>query len=326
MQLIAANQDPHGRRFRKLRLSLTAACNYACSYCVPNGKKLLPAKLELPADDLLTLTSLLKEAANLSELRITGGEPLLSPKFGEFMKAVPGLQFSDTALTTNGELLVQKLPLIVDSGIRRINVSLDTLDQNQHVEIARTGNLDNVLKGIARAQAAGIVVKMNMVPMRGCNTDQILPLLDYCLSRNIELRFIELMKMGHLQQGTRFEDEYFGLDDILELIRTQYNVVPASAPNDSTAVRFTIPGEGSFGVIANVSAPFCATCSRLRLASNGRLFGCLSNSNSHDLRPLLSMSRGSALKELKDLLRIAMKSKQTISFRGETTIMKFIGG
>jgi len=327
--------DTQGRQFRNLRLSLTAACNYACTYCVPDGKRLMAAAAELEAKDMVYLVRLLMLTAGIKKLRITGGEPLLSAKFDDLLPALMALcdvpdGLEDVAITTNGQLLPRKAELIEASGLRRMNISLDTLDAAHFRDIARSGDLATVLHGIELMREAGLRLKVNMVPMRGINDDQVLPMLEYCLDRDIELRFIELMNMGHLQSSAahkgQYREQFFGMTDILERIGRTYSFQRIDAPYDSTAARFEIPGYGRFGVIANESEPFCAGCSRLRVSSNGHLFGCLSSAKSHDLNPLLDASEPEAIAELQEVLRSALADKQSVSFRGEVTVMKFIGG
>lgn len=318
--------DPFGRKFSKLRLSLTAACNYACTYCVPNGKKLQPAKLELSANELIDLTAMLREVADLEQLRITGGEPLVARNLDAFLEALPSLGFTDVAMTTNGQFLKQKARQILDAGITRVNVSLDTLNPLEFRKIAKSGDLETVLAGVDTMLDAGAKVKINMVPMRGQNDSQIVPMLEYCLARGIELRYIELMNMGHLREGALFDEQYIGMDELLSEIGKTFPYQEASSPVDSTAERYEAIGHGNFGIIANTSKPFCSTCSRLRLASNGRLFGCLSSAQSHDLRPVLGMTPDEAKTYLEETLGKAMRSKQRLAFQGETTVMKFIGG
>lgn len=318
--------DAHGRRFRNLRISLTAACNYACTYCVPDGKRLQPAAQELGAEQMLRAVRLMIDTAGIEKLRITGGEPLLSPKFDTLLPNLMQLGLDDVSVTTNGQLVQRKLDVIADSGLRRINVSLDTLDAGAFRAIARSGDLATVLAGLDALRALGLRVKVNMVPMRHRNSDQILPLLDYCLDRGFELRFIELMNMGHLKTGNAYHNQFFGMDEILELIGGRYEFERTDAPFDSTSVRFEIPDRGCFGVIANESEPFCSSCTRLRLSSNGRLYGCLSNAASHDVNPLLDLPDDVARAELQRVLGLALADKQALSFRGEVTVMKFIGG
>ncbi|WP_395504519.1 GTP 3',8-cyclase MoaA [Ectopseudomonas hydrolytica] len=319
--------DRQGRRFRNLRISLTAACNYACTYCVPDGKRLVAAQDELSAEAMARGVAYLIEAAGIERLRITGGEPLVSTRLDPFLRQVSQLGLDDISLTTNGQLLERKLPLLVECGIRRLNVSLDTLDPSAFRSIARGGDLATVLAGMEAAREAGMKIKVNMVPLRGQNLDQVLPLLDYCLERGFELRFIELMRMGHLaRDGNAFNQQFVGLAQLLELIGSRYQYVQADAPVDATAMRYAIPGLGHFGVIANESVPFCRTCSRLRLSSTGWLHGCLSSSNRHYVGDLLDKPRHQALPALQRLLVKALGDKQDLAFSGGVTVMKIIGG
>jgi cyclic pyranopterin phosphate synthase len=317
--------DRLGRRFRNLRVSLTAACNYACTYCVPDGRRLVPAQRELPADRLARAVELLMAATGIDKLRITGGEPTITPKFDAFVVRVMRLGLDDVSMTTNGQLLTRKLPLLRDAGFRRINVSLDTLDAERFRAIARGGDLASVLAGIEGALACGMRVKVNMVPIRTGNADQIVPLLDWCLARGIELRYIELMRMGHLAHGHAFARDYVSMADILGVIGRHYEFERTDAPFDSTAVRFAIPGRGTFGIVANESEPFCTSCTRLRLSSEGQLYGCLSSTRPHDMRHLLGLPDAEAVPRLEALLGAALRDKRE-AFTGGAMVMKFIGG
>ena len=214
--------DALGRRFRNLRLSLTAACNYACDYCVPNGKRLQAAAHELDAERMLKAVQLLIEAAGIEKVRITGGEPLLSPKFDELLPAIMTLPLRDVAITTNGQLVPRKIDTIVRSGVARINLSLDTLDATRFREIARGGDLETVLRGVDLLQEAGIRLKINMVPMRSANMEEIVPMLDFCLERGIELRYIELMRMGHLLGDNGFQSDFVSMEDLLDEIFSSF--------------------------------------------------------------------------------------------------------
>lgn len=319
--------DRQGRRFRNLRISLTAACNYACTYCVPDGKRLVAAQDELSAEAMVRGVAYLIEVAGIERLRITGGEPLVSPKLEHFLRGVSRLGLQDIGLTSNGQLLSRKLPLLLECGLKRINVSLDTLDPVAFKRIARGGDLPTVLQGLAEARAAGLKIKINMVPLRGQNHEQVLPMLDYCLENGFELRFIELMRMGHLaREGASFQQQFYGMPELLEKVAERHEFVQAPAPLDATALRYEIPGRGFFGVIANESVPFCRTCSRLRLSSTGWLHGCLSSSNRHYVGDLLDKPRHQALPALQRLLVRALADKQEVAFAGGATVMKIIGG
>lgn len=318
--------DRIGRRFRNLRVSLTAACNYACTYCVPDGKRLLKARDELSGEELVHAVDLLIEAAGIEKLRITGGEPLVTPKFEPFLRGVMALPLDDVSITTNGQLLAPKVPLLRETGLKRINVSLDTLDADRFRQIARGGDLSTVLGGVQACLDAGIRVKMNMVPLRTGNAEQVLPMLDYALERGIELRFIELMRMGHLAHSAAFDRDFLGMEALLEIIGSRHEYLRTDAPWDSTAVRFEVPGRGTFGIIPNESEPFCSSCTRIRLSSDGWLHGCLSSAARHPVRDLLDLPRPAAIAGLREQLQLALADKQDVAFTGGATVMKLIGG
>jgi len=317
--------DHLGRRFTSLRVSLTAACNYACGYCVPNGKRLMATANELSVDELLRAVSWLNKTAGVSKLRITGGEPLISPKFDGFLAGAMQLGLKEVSLTTNGQFLYDKRHQIIDSGIRRLNVSLDTLNPLKFTQIARGGDLATVQKGIDAMLEAGLKIKINMVPLASSNADEVVTLLDYCLDRGMELRYIELMRMGHLLHSPEFSRDFLGMADILAMIGEKYHFESTTAPYNATAVRYRVPGKGTFGIIPNESQPFCSTCTRLRLSSDGYLYGCLSNSRRAGIKELLQQPEESALPQLHAILQSALADKK-LSFQGETTVMKFIGG
>ncbi|HMU89792.1 MAG: radical SAM protein [Pseudomonadales bacterium] len=318
--------DRQGRRFRKLRLSLTAACNYTCIYCVPHGKRLIKRADELESAQFIRAVRLLQLATGIEAVRITGGEPLVSPQLEPVLQGIARLGLTDLSLTTNGQLLTDRLPVLLAAGIRRINVSLDTLDPLAFRTISRAGDLPAVLAGIEAARAAGMAVRVNMVPMRRRNHDQIVPLLDYCLERGIELRYIELMRMGHLLNSPDFAADFVSMDSLLDLIGKRHPFQRTDAPHDSTAVRFEVPGRGTFGIIPNESEPFCRACTRLRLSSDGWIYGCLSNSRRHRINPILEQPDHVALPALQRLLTDALADKQDQAFQGGVTIMKLVGG
>ena len=319
--------DRHGRRFRKLRLSLTAACNYACTYCVADGRRLVAARDELTAASMLRAVEMLRDVAGVEERRITGGEPLLSDRLEPFLRGIGVLGLQDISLTTNGQLLAGKLQLLRSAGIRRLNVSLDTLDPSAFRKIAKGGDLQTVLSGIEQARRAGMIIKINMVPMRGSNLDQVMPMLGFCLEQGYELRFIELMRMGHLaQHAEAFCTQFVGQRELLELIGERYEFTQAEAPVDSTALRYSVGESGAFGIIANESVPFCRSCSRLRLSSTGWLYGCLSSNRGHYMGELLELPSEQAHPQLAGLLSQALGDKQDAAFTGSALIMKSLGG
>ena len=227
--------DRLGRKFTNLRVSLTAACNYACTYCVPNGKRLMKAENELSVAELVKAVILLRQATGIDKVRVTGGEPLITPKFDDFLLAIMDLGLVDVSLTTNGQLLTGKRDVIAYSGLRRMNISLDTLNPLKFKRIARGGDLDTVLRGIESMLELGLKLKINMVPMRTENLSEVVPMLRYCLERGIELRFIELMRMGHLLGANGFAADFVSMETLLDEIGQVFEFSRTEAPYDSTA-------------------------------------------------------------------------------------------
>jgi cyclic pyranopterin phosphate synthase len=164
-----------------------------------------------------------------------------------------------------------------------------------------------------------------MVPLRNQNAGDVLPMLEYCLERGIELRFIELMRMGHMLHSNSFQAEFMSMASLLDVIGTSYEFERTDAPYDSTAARFRIPGKGVFGIIANESEPFCHSCTRLRLSSDGYLYGCLSSARRQYIGDLLQLPLYQMLPKLQGRLIDALGDKKE-AFQGETTVMKLIGG
>jgi cyclic pyranopterin phosphate synthase len=231
----------------------------------------------------------------------------------------------DVSMTTNGQLLMSKKGVIAESGLKRMNISLDTLNPLRFKQIARGGDLKTVLKGIDVMLELGIKLKINMVPMRSQNHSDILSMLDFCFERGIELRYIELMRMGHLLGSKGFQADFVSMESLLDEIGKKYEFSRTDAPYDSTAARFFVEGYGNFGIIANESEPFCRTCTRLRISSDGYLYGCLSSANRQDISGILDLPRHLALPKLQGLLVSALGDKK-LAFQGEVTVMKFIGG
>lgn len=319
-------KDQFGRTFKSLRVSLTGLCNLACTYCVPERRCNKEPEPSLTVEELLRVIGWLKSILNLRKIRLTGGEPLISPIFDKVLENVSKIGFKEISLTTNGQILKAKVPFLLDQGIKRINISLDTLDSEKFERNTRGGALQRTLDGIDEALQKGIQVKLNTVPMRGVNEDEILSLLDYALERDIELRYIELMQMGHLADRDKYEKKLVPISEVFERIRTKYDYITEPVPSDSTSTKYLIKGKGRFGVIANESAPFCHGCNRLRLTSNGFLHGCLSSSEKFSLLPLVNTNELAARQELTEILNKAIRTKREVAFDGSETLMSQVGG
>ena len=314
--------DKYGRKFESLRVSLTQACNFSCVYCVPNNLLLKKLPDELHAEQIMHLIQCISQCIHIKKIRITGGEPLLYKEFHKLADFFAVSSFKNISLTTNGVLVGKNIDAIIRAGIKTVNMSLDTIQRSTFHQMTRRDSLKRTLQGIDILQEMGIKIKVNMVPMK-INKQDIVPLLEYCMERNIECRYIELMKMGHVKEI--FEENFVSMQEILNIIGATYSFKPIKSSLDSTATRFQIKDSQTFGIIPNESQPFCHNCNRLRLTSSGKLFGCISNSKNFSLRQFLDVPPPQAAPQIKSILEEAMLSKQT-AFNGSSVFMQEIGG
>ena len=270
---------------RNLRLSVTDRCNLRCAYCMPEEEyRWLPRADVLDFEEISALVDAFTDVG-VERVRLTGGEPLLRrdlPRLIEMLAAKPALK--DIALTTNGVLLGEHARALLDSGLHRITVSLDTLRPATFRQLARRDGLDQVLDGIRTARAIGFRnTKIDTVLLRGTNDDEVVPLYEFARSVDAELRFIEYMDVGG---ATRWSmDQVVTRADVLETMRAQYGApVPIHGDGSAPAERFLLPDGTTFGIIASTTQPFCASCDRSRLTADGRWLTCLYATRGHDLR------------------------------------------
>ncbi len=316
--MIYTNNDE--RTFKTLRLSLTNDCNLACSYCVKEvSKKIKNSQLKaLTVEELTKIIFQLHHTLDLETIRLTGGEPTLYANIIPLIEQlIPfGVKIK---LTTNGFLLknlLQKLPYkVFDS----INVSVDALDEELFFKISKRRGLSKILEGIALAKAQNIDLKINTVVMRNANISQIIPLLDYGFENKIPIRFLELMKMGHVHTGDF--SEFFSQAEILEVIKSKFEITKSKRKTSSTANYWQTNKGAVFGIIANESEPFCSDCNRLRLDSFGNIYGCLSSNEPILIKDLIANDI-----LLKQKLDMAMAQKQKTKFVGSSLSMLDIGG
>jgi len=313
--------DLHGRNINKLRISLTEVCNMACTYCVTSLSDHRRIPDELSADQMLRLVRMLKEHAGIEKVRLTGGEPLLYPNLISMISGIREMGIGNIGITTNGQLLAKKVKALVEAGLQNVNLSLDSLEPEKFKRLGRVGKLHKTLEGIEECMKIGLRVKVNMVVVKGENEDEIVKMLEYGVRQGVEIRYLELMEMGPLYKKDDFK--LVTMHEILERISTRYSVQPVSAEVDSTSLRYWVPG-GYFGIIPNNSAPFCSTCSRLRLTSNGQLIGCLSNPAPLSIRHLLD--HPDPQEPLQKLVQKSISYKQDASFTGSALVMSRIGG
>ncbi len=281
--------DTFDRSIRYLRLSVTDRCDFRCQYCMTEEMQFLPRKSVLSGEEIVRLATLFVELG-VEKIRLTGGEPLIRPDIIEIARHLNGVEgLKELVLTTNGSQLTQLAQPLVDAGVSRINVSLDTLCQQQFSELSRTGDLKKVLAGIDAAVDAGFErIRLNTVLLTGQNEAQIEPLLDYALEKGIDIAFIEEMPMGHITQTDRTLS-LVPSARVLETIRSRFNLLPiVGTTTDGPARRYKVEGtQTEVGVISPITHNFCNSCNRLRVTPDGRLILCLGHENSLDLRQML---------------------------------------
>jgi cyclic pyranopterin phosphate synthase len=221
-------------------------------------------------------------------------------------------------MTTNGSLLAQKIADLQKAGLTSINISLDALDPQAYNKISRRKNLHRILDGIDKTIALGVGVKINCVVMKGVNDNQILPLFNFARERNIRIRFLEVMQMGHLYEN--FEEHFFSEKEIIQTIAQEYEFIELPREESATAKYFLMKDGYHFGVISNESDPFCNDCNRLRLDSYGNVYGCLSNNTAINISDYLQDRQ-----EVKERLKEALAQKK-MKFSGSKLSMLAIGG
>ena len=280
--------DSFGRTATDLRVSLTDRCNLRCSYCMPaEGLDWLPHPDVLTDDELLRLVALAVTRLGVTEVRFTGGEPLLRRGLTGIVAGAAALEpRPEISLTTNGIGLARLAVPLREAGLDRINVSLDTLTASVFVQLARRDRLADVLAGLSAAAAAGLTpVKVNAVLMRGVNDHEAVPLLRFCLEQGYQLRFIEQMPLD-AQHGWR-RAEMITADEILATLRAEFDLTaddPAERGSAPAEAYLVDGGPASVGVIGSVTRPFCGACDRVRLTADGQLRNCLFARTENDLR------------------------------------------
>ena len=273
--------DSHGRIKRKLRISLTDRCNFRCRYCMPEQPRWLPRDSLLTRDELRALARVFVEELGITQIRLTGGEPLLRRDLVDIVSDLDALRprgLERISLTTNGALLERRIAALRAAGLDDVNVSLDA--RTAEVFRALTGaDAEPVLRGIAAARAAAVPAKINAVVIRGYNDHEILPLAQWALDEGYELRFIEFMPLDG--RGFWSPEKVVSEREILATLapRLRIEALPRDA---SPATRYRV-GAGTLGVISTVSNPFCTSCDRVRITATGELYACLFSARGADL-------------------------------------------
>jgi cyclic pyranopterin phosphate synthase len=302
--------DQYGRVATDLRVSLTDRCNLRCTYCMPaEGLDWLPTDQQLSDDEVVRLIGVAVGRLGVQEIRFTGGEPLVRRGLVDIVRRVRELDADvEMSITTNALGLAKTAASLAEAGLNRVNVSLDTVRRETFHEVTRRDRLDDVVEGLAAAEAAGLgPVKVNAVLLRGVNDDQAPELLAWCIERGYQLRFIEQMPLDAQHGWSR--DEMVTADEILASLSTAFALTPASEPRGSApAELFTVDGgPATVGVIASVTRPFCGDCDRVRLTADGQVRNCLFARTESDLR--VALRAGASDDELAERWLTAMRGK-----------------
>ncbi len=293
--------DPQGRHIHKLRISLLDACNMRCLYCMPEKREFVPTKDCLSAIEIKNISSDLVDLG-IDEIRLTGGEPLLRSDIREIIEGLSDLKLNKLGLTTNAIKLKKNLAWLSKTNCKSLNISLDSLNAKKFFDITKTNLFESVLESILMAKEMGFHVKLNTVLMKGVNDDEILDFLEFSAKHDIEVRFLELMKIGVVLPV--FDSLFISADEATNIIKEKWKLKSLTVPIDSTSFNFlgeSDIGMAKFGFIASESKPFCNGCSRLRLGPEGQLRPCLMTNHGPSLKGLDKDGIHTVLKEIMPL-------------------------
>ncbi|MFL2856171.1 MAG: GTP 3',8-cyclase MoaA [Pseudohongiellaceae bacterium] len=301
--------DKFGRTVDYIRLSVTDRCDFRCVYCMTEDMKFLPRSQILSLEELYLVAKAFTDLG-VKKIRLTGGEPMVRTdvmSLIEKLGALPGLE--ELNLTTNGAQLDKYAPALKAAGVNRINISIDSLDTDRFKRISRVGNLEKVLKGINAARSAGFDrIRLNSVIMRGYNEDEVIPLTEYALDRNIDIAFIEEMPLGEASDHDR-EDTTCSNDWVRNVIEEKYELLNSTAKTAGPSRYVQVVGKDNrIGFISPVTHNFCEDCNRVRVTVEGRLLLCLGNEHSIDLRAILR-DESASFDDLKEAIVASMDIK-----------------
>lgn len=307
---MSALVDGFGRVHRDLRVSLTDKCNLRCTYCMPaEGLDWMPAAEMLTDDEIVRVVDVAVRDLGITEVRLTGGEPLLRRGLVDLVRRLAELRpHPKLSMTTNGIGLAKVVEALAAAGLDRVNVSLDTLDRETFVTLSRRDRLDDVLAGLDGAREFGLVpVKVNTVLMRGINDHEALDLLHYCLERELSLRFIEQMPLDAQHGWDR--SIMVTADEIQSMLTSKHELTPVADRGSAPAEEFLVDGgPATVGIIASVSRPFCGSCDRVRLTADGQIRNCLFAREESDIRSALRA--GAEDEEIARRIRVSIAGKK----------------
>ncbi|MEP6128464.1 MAG: GTP 3',8-cyclase MoaA, partial [Marinobacter sp.] len=279
--------DRFGRTVDYVRLSVTDRCDFRCVYCMAEEMTFLPRQQILSLEELAQVARTFVDLGT-EKIRLTGGEPLVRKDILELVKDIGTLGLRDFAMTTNGSKLTTMAEPLRKAGLKRLNISLDSLDPDKFHRITRTGQLNQVLDGIDAAREARFEgIKLNTVVMKGGNDEEVPALVEFARRKNIDITFIEEMPLGEISEHDRGE-ALCTSDEVRDIIRQHHELMPTTEDSGGPARYFRMPdSDTKVGFISPHSHNFCSTCNRVRVTVEGRLLLCLGNEHSVDLRQVL---------------------------------------
>ena len=292
--------DSFQRKISYIRVSVTDRCDFRCVYCMSEDMEFLPKKDVLSLEELNRLCNTFIDLG-VKKLRITGGEPLVRKNIMQLFSNLGnkiGQGLEELTLTTNGSQLARYAKDLFDNGVKRINVSLDSLDKNKFKKITRIGDFDKVVKGIMAAKNAGLKIKINTVALKGINDNEILDLVKWCGENKFALTFIEVMPMGEI--GEKRIDQYMPLTEVRSLIQTRYSITdnPLKTGGPAKYVHCHETNQ-KIGFITPLTHNFCETCNRVRITCTGKMYMCLGQEDKEDLKkPLRESENDDLLKKV----------------------------
>lgn len=300
--------DGFGRKIDYLRISVTDRCNFRCHYCMPEKQTFLPHKDLLDYTEIALLANRFI-AHGIRKIRLTGGEPLVRRDIEVLIRELGGQvktgRLDELTLTTNGSRLAQFAPVLAEAGVKRINVSMDSLKADVFREITRGGDLAMVLDGITAAKANGIAIKINMVALKEQNQSDLMPIAEYCAANGHSLSIIETMPLGDGVSGR--QDRFIALDDFIAPIRNAFDMHPSTHRSSGPARYWQVEPLGlRLGLITPMSHNFCDDCNRLRLTTDGKIYMCLGSEMNVDFRTAI---REEGLEAVDRLLQRALRLK-----------------
>jgi GTP 3',8-cyclase len=280
--------DGFGRRITYVRMSVTDRCDLRCRYCMAEKMSFLPRSDVLSFEEIVELSDILI-ARGVRRIRLTGGEPLVRRGVEHLVRELGrrvGNGLDELTMTTNGTQLARFAPALFESGIRRINVSLDSRDPERFRHITRRGDLGQVLEGIEAAAASGLKIKINMVGLKGLNEDEIGSMIHWCAGQGHDLTLIETMPLGKVEEDRT--EHYLPLSEVKTRLEREFILIPSLARTGGPARYFEVEGLGiRLGMITPLTGNFCEGCNRIRVAATGTVFGCLGHDQKVELRDLL---------------------------------------